>query len=916
MASAIRTWSIGNMSMTTEFPLSRLPQLEMSLPDVDPAETREWLESFDALLAHGGMERAHFILTTLLKRAHVTQVELPVLVQTPYINTIPAKEDVAYPGDERIEKRIRRYIRWNAVAMVMRANKKFDGIGGHLSTYASAATLYEVGFNHFFKGKDDGPGDQILYQGHAAPGIYARAYLEGRITEEQLLHFRREVDGKGLASYPHPFTMPKFWEFPTVSMGLGPIYAIYQAQFNRYLQARGICDTSQSRVWAFLGDGECDEPETLGALHLASREGLGNLTFVINCNLQRLDGPVRGNGKIIQELEAVFHGAGWKVLKVIWGRDWDPLLAKDDKGLLVRRMGEVIDGQYQKYSVEDGAYARNHFFGADPRLLKMVEHLSDDDIRRLRRGGHDFQKVYSAYHEACLDDDRPTVILAKTVKGWALGEGAEGRNVTHQQKKLSLRELKKFRDRLDLDVPDEHLDEPPFLRFEEGSIELEYLRERRAELGGPLPVRKSWSFSLDAPSLDWYNEFLKDSGGREVSSTMAFARLLALLMEDETLGKRIVPIIPDEARTFGLDTLFNKYGIYSSKGQLYEPVDAGFLLSYREAVDGQVLEQGICEAGSMASFTAAGTSYSTFGEPMVPFYIFYSMFGFQRTGDQVWALGDQRCRGFLLGATAGRTTLAGEGLQHCDGHSQLLACTFPHVRAYDPAFAYEMAVVIQDGLERISEDEHEIVYYLTLQNEQYLMPAMPKGVEKGILEGMYLFRPARGEGGEGEGAKRVQLFGSGSIMNECTKAADLLAEHFGVLADVWSVTSYQQLRADALSCERWNMLHPEEEARIPRLNQHMDSRPGPVVAASDWMRLVPDQIARWLPGRFVSLGTDGFGRSDTRANLRRHFEVSAKYIAVAALSQLAQRGEIEKGEVAKAIAMFEIDVERADPAAV
>ncbi|GIW72554.1 MAG: pyruvate dehydrogenase E1 component [Planctomycetota bacterium] len=888
------------------------PELQPRTPDIDPEETREWLEAFDAVVEHHGPERAHYLLVQLLKRAQVDRVSLPALVQTPYVNTIPVEQEPPYPGDEEIERRIRRVIRWNAVAMVVRANAHFPGIGGHLATYASAATLYEVGFHHFFRGKREGPGDMVFFQGHSSPGIYARAFLEGRLTEEQLLRFRRECGGGGLSSYPHPWLMPEFWEYPTVSMGLGPIAAIYQARFNRYLQARGICDTEQTRVWCFLGDGECDEPEALGALHLAARERLGNLIFVVNCNLQRLDGPVRGNGKIIQELEAVFHGAGWRVIKVIWGREWDPLLARDTDGVLVRRMGEVLDGEYQKYVVEKGSYIREHFFGVDPRLRRLVEHLSDDEIWHLRRGGHDARKVYAAYAAACAETERPTVILAKTVKGWTLGEGAEGRNIAHQAKKMRKEELRAFRDRLHLEVPDDQLDEPPFIRLREGSPEWEYLYERRQALGGWLPERRVRSVSIPAPPLDWFARFLEGSDKAEASSTAAFGRLLAQLMAHPTIGRRIVPIIPDEARTFGLDALFRRYGIYSSVGQLYEPVDIDVYLYYREAKDGQVLEEGICEAGCTASFIAAGTAYAAFQQPMVPFYIFYSMFGFQRTGDQLWAAGDQRVRGFLIGGTAGRTTLAGEGLQHCDGHSHVLAAPFPHVRAYDPCYAYELAVIIQDGLERMLTREEDVVYYITVMNESYPMPPMPagEGVREGIVAGMYRLRPAP----EGTAGPRARLFGSGAILREALAAQQELAERWGVAAEVWSVTSYQQLRRQALEVERWNRLHPTAAPRRPLVAELLREEHGPVVAASDYVKLVPDQIAPWVPGGMTVLGTDGFGRSDTREALRRHFEVDRTAIAVATLAALARRGEIAPQLVAEAIAEYGLDPEAPDPA--
>ncbi len=873
--------------------------------DADPEETRDWIESLEALIEQRGVERAEHILRTLVLRAQKARVRLPGLVQTPYINTIPPEREPPYPGDEELELRIKRYIRWNAVAMVVRANKRFPGIGGHLATYASAASLYEVGFNHFFRGRDHpGGGDQIFFQGHASPGIYARAYLLGRLTESQVDHFRREAAGRGsgLSSYPHPWLMPDFWEFPTVSMGLGPIAAIYQARFNRYLLHRGIKDTSEQRVWCFLGDGECDEPEALGALHLAAREGLDNLVFVVNCNLQRLDGPVRGNGKVIQELEAVFHGAGWDVFKVIWGREWDPLLAADRDGVLVQRMGEAVDGEYQKYSVESGAYIREHFFGKDPRLLKLVEHLSDEDLRRLRRGGHDMKKLYAAYAAACEPNGKPAVILAKTVKGFALGEGAEGRNIAHQAKKLSIAELRAFRDRLELDVPDDRLEEaPPLLVLDPRSDEYAYIQEHRRKLGGYVPRRIVRKKPIAVPPLDWFRAYLQGSGENAVSTTGAFARLLAQLLRHETLGKRIVPIIPDEARTFGLDVLFSQVGIYSSVGQLYEPVDRAMLLYYREARDGQVLEEGITEAGSMASFTAAGTCYATHGEPMIPFYIFYSMFGFQRTGDQMWAFGDARGRGFLIGATAGRTTLNGEGLQHQDGHSHVFASCYPTCVAYEPAYAYEIAVIVREGLRRMVEEGEDVFFYMTLQNEPYPMPAMPEGAERGILEGLYpLSRP--------EGA-RVRLLGSGSILREVRRAEALLAERFGVAAEVWSATSYTELRREALRAERWNRLHPEAEPRAPRVAQILGERPLPTVAASDWMKALPDQIARWVPGGLLPLGTDGFGRSDTREALRRHFEVDAESIAVAALYALGERAA-----AARAIREFGIDPEKIDPA--
>ncbi|MGH2452067.1 MAG: pyruvate dehydrogenase (acetyl-transferring), homodimeric type [Candidatus Limnocylindria bacterium] len=884
-------------------------EFKHQLPDIDPQETQEWIESLDALVQGAGPERARFVLYKLLKRARMLNVGLPPLTQTRYINTISPEQEPYFPGDEEMELRIRRLIRWNAVAMVLRANHDYPGIGGHLATYASAASLYEVGFNHFFRGKDDGQdGDQIFFQGHASPGIYARAFLEGRLTEEQLDHFRREVEpGAGLSSYPHPRLMPEFWEFPTVSMGLGPLAAIYQARFNRYLQHRGIKDTSGSRVWCFVGDGECDEPESLGALHVAAREGLDNLTFVVNCNLQRLDGPVRGNGKIVQELEAVFRGSGWNVIKVLWGREWDDLLARDVDGVLVNKMNEWLDGDSQRMAVADGAYIREHFFGSDPRLRRLVEHLSDDDLRKLRRGGHDYRKVYAAYHYAGRHRGAPTAILAQTVKGWTLGPSVEARNVTHQAKKLSLEELRIFRDRLELDIPDAKLDEAPYYHPGMESPEIRYMLERRAALGGSIPRRVVRAPKIALPDPGVYAEFPKGSGTAAASTTMAFTRLLRNLLRDKNVGPRLVPIIPDEARTFGMDPLFKEVGIYSPLGQRYEPVDAETLLPYREATDGQVLEEGITEAGSTASFTAAGTSYATHGEAMVPFYIFYSMFGFQRTMDQIWAFGDARGRGFLLGATAGRTTLNGEGLQHQDGHSQLLATAIPNIRAYDPAFAYETSVIVRDGLRRMLQDEEDTFYYLTLYNENYPMPAMAEGLEEGILRGMYLFRA-----GEAGTRRRVALLGSGPILQQALRAQELLLDRHEVAADVYSVTSYQLLRNEALETERWNRLHPEAEARRPYLTEALRAG-GPIVAASDHLKLVADQIARWAPQPFVPLGTDGFGRSDTREALRRHFEIDAEHIAVAGLHSLALCEQFSPSDVAKAIADLDIDPDRIDP---
>ncbi len=878
------------------------------LPDIDPEETREWLESLDDLVARTGPQRARYVLYKLLQRARMHHVGLPPLTQTPYVNTIPPEREPPFPGDEAMELGIRRIIRWNAMAMVVRGNHHYPGIGGHLATYASTATLYEVGFNHFFRGKDDGAGDQIFWQGHASPGIYARAFLEGRLTEDQLEHFRREVArGQGLSSYPHPRLMPDFWEFPTVSMGLGPLAAIYQARFNRYLLHRGIKDTSGSRVWCFLGDGETDEPETLGALHVAAREGLDNLTFVVNCNLQRLDGPVRGNGKIIQELESVFHGSGWNVIKVVWGREWDDLLARDVDGVLVQKMNETLDGEYQRLSIADGPYVREHFFGPDPRLRKLVEHLPDEELRRLRRGGHDYRKVYAAYWHAVQHQGAPTVVLAKTVKGWTLGPSVEARNVTHQAKKMSLDDLKGFRDLLQLPIPDDKLEEVPYYHPGARSEEVEYLRWRREQLGGFIPKRVVRAKPLDSPEEKTFSEFAAGSGKLEASTTMAFIRLIRNLVRDARLGKRIVPIIPDEARTFGMDPLFKEIGIYSPLGQRYEPVDAETLLPYREAENGQLLEEGITEAGAMGTFTAAGTSYATHGEPMIPFYIFYSMFGHQRTGDQWWAFGDARGRGFLLGATAGRTTLNGEGLQHEDGQSLLTTSHIPNILVYDPAFAYEVAEIVRSGIERMYGKGEDIYYYLTLYNENYVMPPMPEGVREGILKGLYLFKPAA------ERRRRhVTLLGSGSIMQQVLEAQRLLDERFDVSADAWSATSYQQLRNEALEAERAQRLHPEAEPRIPYVVQQLGGK-GPVIAATDWIKAIPDQIGRWAPQPFIPLGTDGFGRSDTREALRRHFEVDPAHIAVASLWSLQLSEELAPATVKAAIEELGIDPEALDP---
>jgi pyruvate dehydrogenase E1 component len=882
--------------------------------DRDPEETREWVDSLESVVETAGRDRARYLLKRVLESARRHRVLPTGPLTTDYVNTITRSEEPPFPGDEPMEKRIRRIIRWNAVAMVHRANTRFSGIGGHLSTYASSATLYEVGFNHFFRGKDAGDsGDQVYFQGHAAPGMYARSFLEGRISIEMMERFRREAErGRGLPSYPHPRHMPSYWEFPTVSMGLGPIAAIYQARFNRYLKARGIHDTSRSHVWCFLGDGETDEPESLGSLSIAAREGLDNLTFVINCNLQRLDGPVRGNGKIVQELEAVFRGAGWNVVKVIWGPEWDELLAKDSEGVLRRRMNEVIDGQWQRYTTAPGDYTRKHFFGVDPRLLDLVSHLSDEQIRRLRRGGHSYRKVYAAFHRASETRGGPTVILAHTVKGWTLGEGFEGSNVTHQKKKLERSELRAFRDLLELPVPDDKLDDAPFYHPGMNSPEVEYMIERRHELGGCIPKRRTTApVKLEVPRPEMFAEFYEGMSKGEASTTMVFARLLSKLLRDPVIGRRVVPIVPDEARTFGMDALFSQVGIYSSIGQLYEPVDKGKLLYYRETKDGQVLEEGITEAGSTASFIAASTSYATHGEPMVPFYIFYSMFGFQRTGDQIWQAADARARGFLLGGTAGRTTLNGEGLQHADGHSLLLATTVPCIEAYDVAYAYELVTIIENGLRRMLVEDEDVIFYIALQNENYPMPAMPEGARDGILHGIYRVRPAATAG-----KLRVQLFGSGSILKEVLRAQSLLAERFEVAADVWSVTSYQKLRSEALACERYNRLHPSEERKVPYVTRMLSEVSGPFIAASDWIKTVPDQVARFIPGQFVPLGTDGFGLSDTREALRRHFEVDAESIALAALDALRNEGKLEASVVERALEELDVDPDKLDPVSI
>ena len=877
---------------------------------INSSQRDAWVEAFDTVVRQQGRGHGRSLIEWLMARAQELGLPLPPSLTTPYVNTIPLAEQPPYPGDRQIERLIKNIIRWNAMAMVVQANKHSSGIGGHISTYASCATLFEVGFNHFFHGPDNGfPGDQVFFQGHAAPGVYARAFVEGRITETMLHNFRRELaPGGGLPSYPHPRLMPQFWQFPTVSMGLSPISAIYQARFSRYLQARGLVDHDGGHVWAFLGDGEMDEPEALGSLTLAAREQLDNLTFVVNCNLQRLDGPVRGNGKIIQELEAVFHGAGWNVIKVIWGDDWDALLARDDDGLLVQRMNEMNDGQYQKYTVESGAYIRQHFFGAHPKLLALVEDLTDAKLRKLRRGGHDPEKVFAAYRAALEHRGAPTVILAKTIKGYGLGESGEGRNVTHQQKKLTDRELRHYRDRLGIPISDADLAETPFYRPPEDSEGMEYLFERRRVLGGFLPQRRVHSVPLELPPPTLFAEFLTGTGDREVATTMVMVRLLRHLMNDPQIGKLIVPIVPDEARTFGMDALFRKFGIYSAKGQLYEPVDSDVVAFYREAVDGQLLEEGITEAGSMASFQAAGTAYATHGINTIPFFFFYSIFGFQRIGDLIWQNGDARGKGFLIGATAGRTTLAGEGLQHQDGHSQLVATTLPVVRAYDPAFAHEIAVIVEDGLRRMYGDGENVFYYLTLANEMYAHPPMPEGTREGIIRGCYKLATADAPADW----PRVHLFASGAIVRQALRAQGLLAQR-QVAADVWSVTSYSELRRDALAVQHWNMLHPLEQPRVPYLGRTLAGEPYPIVAGSDYMKTVADQIAPFAPAGLLALGTDGFGRSEDRQSLRRFFEVDAESFAVAALYALSQRRQFDAARVAQAIAELDIDPEKAYP---
>ena len=880
--------------------------------DSDPTETQEWLEAFEYVLRREGGERAIYLLERLKEKAFRAGVPFASAATTQYVNTIPPEMEPPYPGDRALERRIKSLIRWNALAMVVRANRESSGIGGHISTFASAATLYEVGFNHFFRGKQGTESPDFVYiQGHASPGIYARAYLEGRIDEKHLENFRRELaPGGGLSSYPHPWLMPDFWEFPTVSMGLGPIMAIYQARFNQYLADRGIRpEARHSKVWCFLGDGECDEPETLGAITLAGREKLDNLIFVINCNLQRLDGPVRGNGKIIQELEGAFRGAGWNVIKVIWGTDWDPLLARDTEGVLARRMMEVVDGQYQKYTVMPGSYIRKHFFGADPRLEALVADLTDEQIRRLKRGGHDPLKVYAAFKAAVEHRGSPTVILAKTIKGYGLGEAGEGRNITHQQKKLNEEELREFRRRFDIPIPEDRVAEAPFYRPPEDSPEIRYLRERRQALGGPVPQRRQPMMKLKPPKWEDFSEFFAGSEGREVSTTMAFVRLLVRLMRDKNIGRYVVPIVPDESRTFGMEALFRQFGIYSHVGQLYEPVDSDTVLYYHEATDGQILEEGITEAGSMSSFIAAGTAHSTHGVNMIPFFIYYSMFGLQRIGDLIWAAGDMRCRGFLMGGTAGRTTLAGEGLQHQDGNSHLFALAYPTLQAYDPCFAYEMAVIVLDGIRRMYYEEEDIFYYITLMNENYEMPILPMGSTEGICRGMYPLSTRD----LGKDRPVVNLMGSGAILREVLRAQDILDQKFAVSSRVYSVTSWKALLEDARAVERANRLHPQEPPKPAYVQQVLNGGGGPFVAASDYVSAVPLALAKWIPGRYTVLGTDGFGRSEARRELRRFFEVDAEHITFAALASLADEERFPKEKLPAVLEELGLDPETPPP---
>jgi pyruvate dehydrogenase E1 component len=874
------------------------------------AEGQEWLASLDDIISRETPERVRYLLRQLQTRAHTHGIRIPFSANTPYINTISAEDQPTYPGDLQLEKRIRSILRWNAMAMVVRANKQSDGIGGHISSYASSATLYDVGFHHFFRGPNHECGGDMLYiQGHVAPGIYSRAYLEGRMSEEQLENFRREkAPGGGLSSYPHPRSMPDFWQFPTVSMGLGPIMSIYQARFNRYLEDRGLKEPTDQKVWAFLGDGETDEPEALGAISLPAREKLDNLIFVINCNLQRLDGPVRGNGKIIQELEASFRGAGWNVLKVVWGTDWDPLFDKDDEGALVHRVGELVDGEYQKYSVSEGEYIREHFCDGDERIEALLKNLTDDQLRRMRRGGHDTRKVYAAYHNAFHNKGGPTVILAKTIKGYGLGESGEGKNITHQQKKLNEDELRDFRTRFGIPIGDEQVAFAPFYKPAEDSEEVQYTREHREALGGSLPARRSECPPFEMPDVKLWEEFGKGTGDREASTTMAIVRILTKLLGDKNIGKLLVPIVPDEARTFGMEALFRQIGIYSHVGQLYEPVDADNLLYYKEATDGQILEEGITEAGGMASFIAAGTAWSTHGINTIPFFIYYSMFGMQRIGDLAWAAGDMQCKGFLVGATAGRTTLAGEGLQHQDGNSHLLAYTIPCLMAYDAAFAFELGVIVRDGIRRMYAEGENIYYYLTVENDNYIHPPMPEGVEDGILRGMYKFQSPKKTN-----QNHAQLFGSGAILNEMIKAAAILENDFDISSDVWSITSYKELHRDAKEAERWNLLNSDQDKRKSYIEECLRDEDGVFIVASDYVKALPDSISRWFPRPIHALGTDGFGLSESRADLRDHFEVDARFVVLATLNALARDGKLDSKVVAKTMSEYQIKSTKENP---
>jgi pyruvate dehydrogenase E1 component len=871
--------------------------------DLDPQETLEWIESLESVLEREGPERAHFLLEQLIDKARRSGAYLPYAAKTAYVNTIPVSQQLPIPGDQAIEHRIRSVIRWNAAAMVVHANRKSSELGGHIASFASAATLYDVAFSHFFRAPtEENKGDLVFFQGHSAPGIYARAFLEGRLTEEQLKAFRQEASNpNGLSSYPHPWLMPDFWQFPTVSMGLGPLMAIYQARFMKYLENREILPRQKRKVWAFMGDGEMDEPESLGAISLATRENLDNLVFVVNCNLQRLDGPVRGNGKIIQELEAVFRGAGWNVIKVVWGSYWDPLLAKDKDGLLLKRMEEAVDGEYQSYKAKGGAYTREHFFGKYPELREMVADMSDEDIWRLNRGGHDPHKVYAAYAAAAEHEGRPTVILAKTVKGYGMGEAGEGQNITHSQKKMGEHALKAFRDRFDIPIDDEKIAEAPFYKFPEDSVEMKYMRAQREKLGGYMPQRQDTAEPLVIPSLDIFSALLKDS------TTMAFVRILSTLTRDKQIGKNIVPIVPDEARTFGMEGMFRQLGIYSCKGQLYEPMDSDQVMYYREDVKGQILQEGINEAGAMSSWIAAGSAYSSHGINMMPFYIYYSMFGFQRIGDLAWAAGDMQVRGFLMGGTAGRTTLAGEGLQHQDGHSLIVAGTIPNCVSYDPTYAYELAVIIHDGMKRMFQLNDKVFYYVTVMNENYSHRALPKGAEQGIIKGIYCLQE-----GDEKGSK-VQLMGSGTILREVLEASELLKQDFDINSDVWSVTSVNELAREASDCTRWNQLHPMKKARKSYLETQLDGRKGPAVMATDYTRAFVGQLREHVPMPFSTLGTDGYGRSDTRANLRIFFEVNRYYVVVAALKALADAGDIEDKVVQQAIKKYKIDPEKPNP---